>query len=373
MADGPPVGALSDILVADFTRVLAGPYATMLLADLGARVVKIERPMTGDDTRSWGPPFDTAGRATYFRSVNRNKTSVALDLDTTEGAAAARQLAADADVVIENFTPGTMEHFGCGYQDLAAGNPGLIYCSITGFGDGAGAELPGYDPVVQAVGGLMSVTGPPGVPSKTGVALVDIIAGLHAGFGILAALHHRDTTGIGQRVDVTLLQSLLSALTNQAQAFVEGGTVPGLIGNSHPSIAPFETFPTADRTIMVCAGNDRQFRSLCEVVGCPGLADDDRFRHNADRVAHRAELTEALTDALRLRPAHAWLVELAAARVPAGRVNSIDEAVELAESLGLSPVVDIEREGDHHRAVAHPVRFSRTPPRYDLPPPPPPG
>lgn len=373
MADQSADRALSGIVVADFTRVLAGPYCTMLLADLGAEVIKVERPPGGDDTRSWGPPFDPAGRSTYFRSVNRNKSSVALDLATPAGAQAAQEIASRADVVVENFAPGTMERFGCGYHDLAADNPGLIYCSITGFGDGAGSQLPGYDPVVQAVGGLMSITGPPGEPSKTGVAVVDVIAGLHASTGILAALHHRDVTGRGQRVSVNLLQSLLSALTNQAQAVVEGNTVPSSVGNRHPSIAPFETFPTADRPIMVCAGNDRQFRSLCEVIGVADLPDDSRFATNADRVANRADLTDLLETALVSRPSADWLADLALATVPAGRVNSIAEAIDLAESLGLTPVVDIEADGERHRAVAHPIRMSRTPPRYDLPPPPDPG
>lgn len=363
-------GALDGVVIADFTRILAGPYCTMLLADLGAEVIKVERPAGGDDTRSWGPPFDPAGRATYFRSVNRNKTAISLDLGSETGRARARELALAADVLVENFTPGTMARFGCGYEELRKTNPGLIYCAITGFGTGPGASLPGYDPVVQAMGGLMDITGPPGQPSKTGVALVDIIAGLHAGMGILAALHHRDRTGVGQLVEVNLLQSLLSALTNQAQAFLEGGVLPQSVGNQHPSIAPFETFATADRPIMICAGNDRQFVALCETVGHRDLAHDPRFRSNADRVAHRPDLLCELEPALRQRPAQAWLADLAAAGVPSGPVNTLPEAFALAESLDLHPVVEVAEGTGTHRAVAHPIRLSATPPRYDAPPPP---
>ncbi len=364
-------GALDGIVIADFSRILAGPYCTMLLADLGAEVIKVERPGTGDDTRHWGPPFDDRGRATYFESVNRNKTSVALDLATRDGRASARSLALRSDVVIENFAPGTMARYGLGYDELRSLRPQLVYCSISGFGAGSGAGMPGYDPVVQAVGGLMSITGPDAAhPSKAGVALVDIIAGLHAGMGILAALRHRDITGQGQIVEVNLLQSLLSALANQAQAHVGAGVVPHMRGNEHPSIAPFETFATADRQIMICAGNDRQFAALCTVIGDPELASDERFQTNAARVSHRPELVTSLEQILASRPAATWLAELTQAGVPAGPVNTIAEAFDLAADLGLDPVVElVDSLGDVRPQVAHPVRYSRTPARYDTPPP----
>ncbi|MEV4088815.1 CoA transferase, partial [Nonomuraea fuscirosea] len=288
-------GALSGLLVADFSRVLAGPYATMLLADLGAEVVKVERPGAGDDTRAWGPPY-AEGEATYFLGVNRNKRSIALDLRAD--AEVARALAARADVLVENFRPGTMERLGLGYERLRELNPGLVYCSITGFGSGAGAGLPGYDLIAQAVGGLMSVTGEPGGPgTKAGVALVDVITGLHAALGILAALRHRDTTGqggrvggVGQRVEVSLLSSLLSALTNHSSAYAAAGVVPRAMGNRHPSIVPYEVFQAADRPIVIAAGNDRQYRALCGVLDRDDLAGDPRYTTNAARVAARETL-----------------------------------------------------------------------------------
>ncbi|MEI8083528.1 MAG: CoA transferase, partial [Actinomycetes bacterium] len=250
-------GALSGLVVADFSRVLAGPYATMLLGDLGAEVVKIERPGAGDDTRSWGPPFAPNGQTTYFQSVNRNKRSLSVDLKSAEGVTVARELIARADVLVENFRPGTLDGLGLGYQRLHAENPRLIYCSISGFGSGAGAHLPGYDALLQAVGGLMSVTGdPPGHPTKAGVALVDVITGLHAVYGIMAALRHRDVTGRGQLVEVNLLSSLLSAMVNQSAAWVGAGIVPASTGNDHPSVAPYGLFQAADGPFVIAVGND---------------------------------------------------------------------------------------------------------------------
>ncbi|MGR6968648.1 CaiB/BaiF CoA transferase family protein [Streptomyces cynarae] len=369
-------GALDGLRIADFSRVLAGPYATMLLADLGADVIKIERPGGGDDTRAWHPPADRDGTSTYFLSVNRNKKSVVLDLTTGTGIEQARALVAECDVVVENFRPGTMERLGLGHKELRAQHPALIYCSISGFGSGAGATIPGYDLLVQAVGGLMSVTGnADGEPVKTGVALVDVITGLHASLGILAALRHRDATGEGQRVEVNLLGSLLSAMVNQASAFVVAGVVPGRLGNAHPSIAPYETFPAADRPIAIAVGNDRQFASLAEAVGDPGLALDDRFRTNTDRVAHRAELRDLLTERLSTAGADHWTAVLPAAGVPAGPVNTLDEAFDFAQKLGLPGIVDISVDsvdgagGPPSRQVASPIALSATPPQYRLPPP----
>ena len=358
-------GALSGLLVADFSRVLAGPYATMLLADLGADVVKVERPGTGDDTRAWGPPFAPDGTATYFLGVNRNKRSVALDLRSPQDAALAGELIRRADVVVENFLPGTMERLGLGYEEMRERNPGLVHCSITGFGDGAGAGLPGYDLLVQAVGGLMSVTGEPGAPTKAGVALVDVVTGLHAAFGILAALRHRDATGEGQRVSVSLLTSLLSGLVNHSSAYLAAGVVPQAMGNRHPSIAPYEVFDAADRPLVIAAGNDRQFHSLCTTLGAPELAADTRFTTNASRVAHREALVAELNRRLATRPAEDWFAALTEAGVPCGPINDVAGAFALAESLGLGAAVEVGGT----RQTAHPVRFGTTPAAYQGPPP----
>ncbi|MEV4110442.1 CoA transferase [Nonomuraea sp. NPDC049695] len=357
-------GPLSGLLVADFSRVLAGPYATMLLADLGAEVVKVERPGAGDDTRAWGPPYAAGGEATYYLGVNRNKRSIALDLRAD--AEVARALAARADVLVENFRPGTMERLGLGYSSLRELNPGLVYCSITGFGSGPGAGLPGYDLIAQAVGGLMSVTGEPdGSGTKAGVALVDVITGLHAGLGILAALRHRDRTGEGQRVEVSLLSSLLSALTNHASAYAAAGVVPRAMGNRHPSIVPYEVFEAADRPLVIAAGNDRQFRALCEALNRADLAGDSRYATNAGRVAARDDLVAELNAALAARTADEWFETLTAAGVPCGPINDLAAAFALAEELGLEPSVQVDGVGQ----VANPLRLSATPPSYRRPPP----
>ncbi len=395
-------GPLSGIRVADFSRVLAGPHATMILADLGADVIKIESP-EGDGTRQWSPPVNAVGQSTYFAGVNRGKRSVALDLRAPEGLERARELAATADVVIENFKPGTMEKFGLGYEAVAAQNPGVVYCSISGFGDAAGKELPGYDLLVQAVGGLMSITGAAddagGEPTKVGVALVDILTGLNAVIGIQAALRARETaasaTGRGQHVDasadvqhgstnarvgqgqhvkVTLLGSLLSALANQASSTLETGKAPGRMGNAHPSIAPYETFAAADQQVALAVGTDGQFRRLCEVIGAPEMADDPRFANNPARVAHRFELRAAIDERLRARPAAEWIEALTAANIPAGRVNNIAQAIELAESLGLgmvaeTPATAADGSTQVLRSIATPISFSETPARYGAPPP----
>ncbi|MEV4219117.1 CoA transferase [Nonomuraea sp. NPDC049725] len=355
-------GALNGLLIADFSRVLAGPYATMLLADLGADVVKVERPGGGDDTRSWGPPHDADGVATYYLAVNRNKRSIALDLRDPADLEVATALAARADVLVENFRPGTMDRLGLGYDRLRGLNPGLVYCSVTGFGTGKGAELPGYDLIAQAVGGLMSVTGEPDGPgTKAGVALVDVITGLHAALGVLAALRHRDATGQGQRVTVSLLSSLLSALTNHASAYAAAGVVPKAMGNRHPSIVPYEVFRAADRPIVIAAGNDRQFRALCGVLERPDLAADERFGTNAGRVAHREELVAELNATLATRGADDWFAALTPAGVPCGPINDLAEAFALAAELGLEPLADGQ--------VANPIGLDVTPPAYRLDPP----
>ncbi|WP_214370083.1 CaiB/BaiF CoA transferase family protein [Pseudonocardia sp. H11422] len=363
--------ALGPLRVLDFSRVLAGPFATMMLADLGATVTKIERPGVGDDTRAWGPPHDAAGEATYFQSVNRNKTSLSLDLADPVDLARARELAAAADVVVENFRPGVMDRLGLGFDDLSATNPGLVYCSVTGFGRGAGAALPGYDLLIQALGGLMSITGEPdGDPQKVGVALVDVLAGLFSTVGILAALAHRTDTGRGQRVEVDLLSSLLAALVNQGSGYTSGGSVPGRMGNQHPSIAPYELLRCADGDLVLAVGNDRQFVALCAVLGRPDLALDPRFATNTDRVGHRAELRTELERLLAARPAAAWAADLTAARVPAGVVNDVAGAFRLATELGLRPVIDIPREdGSTVSLTRNPIGLSLTPPSYRSAPP----
>ncbi|MDQ3156259.1 MAG: CoA transferase [Actinomycetota bacterium] len=366
-----PVGALDGVRIADFGRVLAAPYATMLLADLGAEVIKVERPDGGDETRTWGPPW-SEGESTYFLSVNRNKSSRVLDMRTEDGKGEARRLVESCDVVIENFRSGTMDKFGLGYEQVSALNPGLVYCSLTGFGSADGSDLPGYDLVVQAVGGLMSITGDnESGPMKAGVALVDVITGLHAAIGILAALRHRDLTGHGQLVEVNLLSSLLSALTSQASAFISTGQVPAPMGNEHPSIAPYEVINAADRPIAIAAANDKLFGLLAECVGRPDLAADPRFSTNAQRVAHREVLASELESRIRLESADHWFAKLSEHGVPCGPINNLQQAFELAERLGLAPVTEIDasdRPGPV-RQVSHPIRMSLTPATYRAAPP----
>jgi crotonobetainyl-CoA:carnitine CoA-transferase CaiB-like acyl-CoA transferase len=369
--DDATAGALDGLKVLDFSRVLAGPFATMMLGDLGADVIKVERPDGGDETRGWGPPFDERGQATYFLSVNRNKRSLVLDLRDEADLTRARELAEGADVLIENFRPGLMADLGLAYEDLQPGNPGLVYCSITGFGPGQGAKLPGYDLLVQALGGLMSITGEADRdPQKVGVAVVDILTGLFATSGILAALRHRDRSGQGQKVEVSLLASLLGALVNQASAYTAAGVVPHRMGNAHPSISPYELYDADDGQLVIAVGNDRQFRALCETLGRPELADDARFATNTERVANRAELREELDRALRDRPADHWSEALTAARVPAGPVNDVGAAFRLARELGLDPVVEIPSgEGPATPLTRNPITLSRTPASYRSAPP----
>jgi len=351
------MGALDGILVADFSRVLAGPLAAMTLGDLGAEVIKVEPP-AGDETRSWQPPTDSEGRSTYFLTVNRNKRSVALDLKDPEDLKLATELARRADVLIENFRPGTMEKFGLDYETVSAANDGLVYCSITGFGRTGGAAMPGYDPLVQALSGLMSVTGPDdGEASKTGVALVDVIAGLNAVNGILAALRVRDRGGSGQRVDVNLLTTALAALANQASSYLNTGASPSRMGNVHPSIEPFSTYAAADGPLMICAGNDHQFHQLVRTLGAPNLAEDERFTGNSDRVANRDQLRPELESRLGLDSVAYWTEVLGSAGVPAGPVNDIGGGFRLADSLGL----DLVDEAKGVRSPRSPIELSATP------------
>jgi crotonobetainyl-CoA:carnitine CoA-transferase CaiB-like acyl-CoA transferase len=362
---GPP--PLSGILVADFSRVLAGPYATMLLADLGADVVKVESP-PGDETRGWKPPV-RGDDSTYYLGVNRGKRSIALDLKDADDRAAASELARRSDVLIENFRPGGLARFDLDYDTVSATNPGVVYASISGFGSGPeGAKLPGYDLIVQAISGLMSLTGSPdGEPYRAGISVFDVMAGLHATIGVLAALNRRHETGRGQHVEVNLLSSALSGLVNQSSAFVAGGVVPFRMGNSHPSLFPYEPLPCADGDLIITAGNDGQFRKLCDVLGLPRLPDDPRFARNQDRTANREELRPLLVERLRTRPKLDWFREIIAAGVPCGPINTVDDGVAFAEEVGLDPVVTVGPEA--MPSVRHPIRLSETPVDYRLPPP----
>ncbi|GAB3438934.1 CaiB/BaiF CoA transferase family protein [Actinophytocola sediminis] len=356
------------MLVADFSRILAGPYATMLLADLGAEVVKVEGRQ-GDDTRSWTPPVRD-GVSTYYLGINRGKRSIALDLREPADATAARELAARADVLIENFKPGGLDRYGLDFESVRAANPGVVYASISGFGTGPGRHVPGYDLMVQAISGLMSLTGDPdGPPYRAGISVFDVMAGNHAVIGILAALRHRDATGQGQHVEVNLLSSALTGLVNHSSAYAAGGVVPYRMGNAHPSVVPYEPLPTADNDLIVAAANDAQFRKLCVVLGRPELADDPRFARNADRTEHRDQLRPLLVELLAERGAVEWFDLLVDAGVPCGPINTIDGGFAMADRFGLDPVVEV---GDGDRAIPttrHPIRFSETPASYRLPPP----
>ncbi|MDQ0092316.1 CaiB/BaiF CoA transferase family protein [Paeniglutamicibacter psychrophenolicus] len=357
---------LGGIIVADFSRVLAGPLCTMTLADLGATVIKVERPGTGDDTRSWGPPFSATG-STYFESVNRNKQSVALDLADPADREMARELALRADVLVENFKPGGMDKLGLGYAELSARNPGLVYASISGFGSAGGAHLPGYDFIVQALGGLMSITGEAGAdPMKAGVALVDVLTAKDASIGVLAALSARNSSGHGAHVEVNLLSSLQGALANQGQAYLGAGKVATRMGNEHPSIVPYQLLACADGSVAVACGNDRQFARLCAEIGTPELSSDARFATNSARVAHREVLIPLLEDALGADTGANWQSRFTGIGVPAGKVAGIDEGLAYAQSLGLEPVIEVHNaEGlTVGKQVRHPITWT---PELDAP------
>ncbi|HKR67504.1 MAG TPA: CoA transferase [Streptosporangiaceae bacterium] len=362
-------GPLSGLLVADFSRVLAGPYCTMLLADLGADVIKVESP-AGDDTRRWTPPETADGVSTYYMAINRNKRSVALDLADAPDLAAARELAKRADVMVENFKPGGLAKFGLDYESVRPLNPGIIYASISGFGSGGGRHLPGYDLMVQAMSGLMSLTGDAeGSPYRSGISVFDVIAGLHTTIGILAALNHRASTGEGQHVQASLMASALSGMVNQTNAYAAAGVVPFRMGNAHPSLYPYEPLPTGDGDLIITAGNDTQFRKLCDVLGAPQLADDPRFARNADRTANRGELRPLLTELLAKRTAAEWFGALIAVGVPCGPINTVDQGIAFAAEIGLDPVVTAGSGATARPTIRHPLTFSATAPRYDLPPP----
>ena len=333
---------LEGLVVADFSRVLAGPYATMLLGDLGADVIKVERPGGGDDTRAWGPPWHGED-STYYLVTNRNKRSVALDLGAERDRELARRLGERADVLVESFRPGLMAEWGLDGDTLRGRNPGLVSCSVTAFGSGeAGRSLPGYDFLLQAMGGLMHVTGDPdGPPTKVGAAVVDLICGLIAAGGIQAALLERERTGRGRHVEVSLMDSALTALLNQGTAWVAGGVAPQRRGNQHPSIVPYQPFDASDRPFAIAVGNDRLWVRLCEAVGLAELASDERFATSAARVEHRDELERLLAEVFARDTAEHWVEVLRAAAVPAGPVNGVDEAFGLAAELGMEPTEEV--------------------------------
>jgi crotonobetainyl-CoA:carnitine CoA-transferase CaiB-like acyl-CoA transferase len=363
---------LEGVRVLDLSRVLAGPYATMVLADLGADVIKVEHPDRGDDTRHWGPPF-AGGESAYFLSVNRNKRSIGVDLKSVEGLEKITGLAADADVVIENLRRGALEKLGLGYEALKDLNPDLIYCSITGFGPGKEEERPGYDFLVQARAGIMGITGfpePQGEPTKVGVAIADIVCGLYAATAILAALRGRDATGEGARIEVPLFESTLGWLANRGQEYLVSGEDRGRMGNGHPTIVPYQTFDASDKQIAVAVGNDAQFGRLCEAIGREDLAADERFATNPDRVASRDELVEILQRELSERTADEWVERVRAAGVPCGPVNTLAEAL-ADEHLSST---DMLQEIEHPlagvlRMVASPMLFDGERPPVRLPPP----
>ncbi len=366
-SESSPRGPLDGLRVLDLSRVLAGPLCTMVLGDLGARVIKVERPGTGDDTRTWGPPWAQGpdGReAAYYLCVNRNKHSAAADLKSEEGRALVRRLAREADVVVENFAPGMLDAWGLGYADLSRDNPGLVFCTITGYGsDGPEAGRPGYDFAVQARTGWMAVTGDPdGAPTKAGVAIVDVLTGQNAAVAILAALRERERSGQGQRVEVALFDSALAGLINVTQAALVTGNEPRRWGNAHPTIVPYQAFEGADRAFVVAVGNDAQWRKLCAAIGADALGADARFATNPGRIEHRGEVVGALVDRFRTRPAAEWLGMMEAAGVPCAPVQSVGEALAdpvLTERDGAWPM-----EGATYGTVptvASPLRLSRTP------------
>ncbi|MCB2097960.1 MAG: CoA transferase [Parvularculaceae bacterium] len=374
--------ALEGVRVLDLSRVLAGPWASQLLGDLGAEVIKVERPGAGDDTRGWGPPFlhDSDGRTTdaaYFLSANRNKKSVAIDIADPDGAALVRRIAAKSHVVLENFKVGGLKKYGLDYESLAKINPALVYCSITGFGQtGPYAPRAGYDYMIQAMGGLMSITGQPdgeagAEPMKVGVAVADLFSGMYAATGILAALRHAERTGEGQHVDVALLDCQVAMLANQATNFLVSGKAPGRLGNAHPNIAPYQVFRTGDGHIVIAVGNDSQFAAFADAVGAGALAGDERYRTNRARVANRESLVQTLSPKMLLRTTAEWLSVMEAATVPAGPINAIDAvfADEQVNARAMTATLD-RSDATDERMVLHPVKYSQTPARAELSPPP---
>jgi len=372
-------GPLQGIRVLDLSRILAGPWATQCLADLGADVIKIERPEKGDDTRAWGPPFFGEGDdalAAYYMSANRGKRSVAIDIASPEGQETIRKIVAQSDVVVENFKVGALKRYGLDYDSLKAINPGLIYCSITGFGQtGPYKDRPGYDLMIQAMGGLMSVTGEPdhvpgGGPVRAGVAVTDLFTGLYSVVGILGALHHREKTGEGQHIDMALLDTQVAVLANQTLSYLVSGKAPERQGNSHPAIVPYQSFATKDGHMILAVGNDSQFKSFCSVAGMPALAEDERFATNPQRVANREELVPIVAGLVKGRTTDEWVDVLERANVPGGPINTLDRvfADEQVKARGLELALE-DSIGRVLPGVANPIRYSNSTITYNRPPP----
>lgn len=373
---------LTGIRVLDLTRVLAGPWCTQNLADLGAEVIKVERPQSGDDTRGWGPPYlrDQKGKdtteAAYYAAANRNKKSVTIDMSTTAGAQAIRELAAQCDILVENFKVGGLKKYGLDYESLRAVNPRLIYCSITGFGqNGPYASRPGYDFMIQAMGGLMSITGerddlPGGGPQKAGVAVADLMTGMYATVGVLAALYERQRSGLGQHIDMALLDCQVAMLANQNMNYLASGQPPTRTGNAHPNLVPYQVFSVADGHMIVAVGNDSQFKAFTQAIGLPTLAKDPRFATNPERVRHRDQLIPLLAEQLQQRPRDEWLALFESVNVPAGPINTLDQVYDnpQVQARQMKITMDHPLAGPAH-FVASPLRFSASPVRYDTPPP----
>lgn len=374
------MGALTGLRVLDLSRVLAGPWCGQVLADLGAEVIKIERPQSGDDTRGWGPPWmktdtgESSGQASYYQSTNRGKLSVAIDLATSEGQELVRALAASSDVLIENYKAGSLARYGLDYATLAEINPRLVYCSITGFGQtGPRAEEPGYDFIIQGIGGLMSITGerddlPGGGPQKVGVAFSDLMTGLYSTVAIQAALLSRERTGVGQHIDMALLDVQVATLANQSMNYLASGKVPERYGNAHANIVPYQVFRAADRDFIIACGNDSQFIALCHSIGLPHLPDDPRFRRNADRVAHRVEIVELLSAHFLGRTADEWVASIHASKVPVGAINNIAQSLEEPQVIARGLMVKIPHPRNPEFAmVGSPIKMSGTPVEYVRP------
>ena len=385
-AASPRPGALDGVRVLDLTRVLAGPYSGQLLADLGAEVIKVERPGSGDDTRAWGPPYvkDADGRdtdvSTYYVAANRGKKSIAIDLASAEGQATVRALAMISDVVLENYKVGQLARYGLDYATLSKDKPSLIYCSITGFGQtGPWARRPGYDFIVQGLSGFMSITGERedacptchgGLPQKAGIAISDLLTGIYASTAILAALLHVRRTGAGQHIDMALLDVMVATMANMNTSYLNSGRVPGRVGNAHQSIVPYQVFACADGFLILAIGNDLQFRRFCDAAGCPGLADDARFATNPARVEHRAVLVPLVEAILMGRGKHAWIARLEAADVPCGPIDDIAEVFDNPQVQARGMRLELAHPvAGRVSLVANPMRMSATPPAYDLPPP----
>ncbi|TCU14193.1 CaiB/BaiF CoA transferase family protein [Rhizobium laguerreae] len=381
MSENKKPASLEGLRILDLSRILAGPTCTQLLADLGADVIKVERPDVGDDTRNWGPPFvpDADGNdsdlSAYFLSANRNKRSIAIDLTSEAGVVLVKRLAAICDIVIENYKPGDLARRGLGYEDIRKVKPNIVWCAISGFGQtGPYAERTGYDFLVQAMGGIMSITGESdaagGRPVKVGVGIADVMCGMYATVGILAALRHRDRSGEGQYIDLALYDTQVAWLINAATNHLVSSKVPGRLGNRHPNIAPYQTFATSAGDIAIAIGNDQQFIRFCATIGIPELADDPRFRRNRDRVVNIDALDELVTDALQADTAVNWERRLVAAEIPAGRVATIDQVISNPHTLAREMVVEVQTQGGQQlRLLGNPLKMSGTPVRLDRPPP----